>query len=44
MKIHVQRVRHTHTEDQVALEARKLMHRFSHEQVEGLIEEVQTHT
>ena len=42
--VHVQRVFHTYSKPDIATEARKLMHRFSEEEVEALIDEAEGHT
>lgn len=43
-KVHVQRVFHTYSKPDIATEARKLMHRFTEEQVQGLIDEAEGHS
>ncbi len=42
-KVHVQRVFHTYSKPDIATEARKLMHRITEGQVEGLIDEAEGH-
>ncbi|MCJ1243626.1 hypothetical protein MMC30_000823 [Trapelia coarctata] len=41
--VHVQRIFHTYSKPDIATEARKLMHRFSEEEVEALIDEAEGH-
>ncbi|KAA6411023.1 MAG: hypothetical protein FRX48_05334 [Lasallia pustulata] len=41
--LHVQRIHHTYSKPDIATEARKLMHRFTEEEVEALIEEAEGH-
>lgn len=43
-KVHVQRVFHTYSKPDIATEARKLMHRFTEEQVQALIDEAEGHS
>ena len=42
--LHVQRVFHTYSKPDIATEARKLMHRFSEEEVVALIDEAEGHS
>lgn len=43
LQLHVQRVFHTYSKPNIATEARKLMHRFTEDQVELLIDEAEGH-
>ncbi len=43
-KVHVQRVFHTYSKPDIATEARKLMHRFTEEDVSRLIDEAEGHS
>ena len=43
MEVHVQRVFHTYSKPNIVTEARKLMHRFTEEEVEVLIDEAEGH-
>lgn len=43
LQLHVQRVFHTYSKPNIATEARKLMHRFTGDQVELLIDEAEGH-
>ncbi|MCJ1364586.1 hypothetical protein MMC16_003699 [Acarospora aff. strigata] len=42
--LHIQRVFHTYSKPDIATEARKLMHRFTDAEVEGLIDEAEGHS
>lgn len=43
-KVHVQRIFHTYSKPDIATEARNLMHRFTEDQVEELIDEAEGHS
>lgn len=43
LQLHVQRVFHTYSKPNIATEARKLMHRFTEDQIERLIDEAEGH-
>lgn len=42
--VHVERVHHTYSKPDIVTEPRKLFHRFTEEQLEGLIEEAEGHS
>ena len=43
-QLHVQRIHHTYSKPDIATEARKLMHRFTEEQVSELVDEAEGHS
>ena len=43
-QVHVERVLHTYSKPNIITEARKLMHRFTEEQVEELIDQAEGHS
>ena len=43
-QVHVQRVFHTYSKPNIVTEAKKLMHRFTAEEVEALIDEAEGHS
>lgn len=42
--VHVQRVHHTYSKPDIVTEPKKLFHRFTEEQLKGLIEEAEGHS